>query len=274
MGPLTPTLERIPIEELYPNRSQPRGKITDEELASIAQSIKKNGILQPIVARRAEKGYEIIAGERRWLAAKSIGLSHVPVIVRAANDQQMLELALVENVQREDLNPIDRGRAYDQLCQSFGLKPDEVAERLGEDRTTVINYMRILELPPAVRDWIAGGKVSMGHARSLVGIEDESFQVQLAKEIIERQMSVRAVEERVRAAKKASETSGNGKAKQEKQSSAHVRYMERRFEEVLKTRVAIREGKKKGSGRIIIEFFSLDDFQRIADTLGVRREER
>jgi ParB family chromosome partitioning protein len=274
----------VAVDALTPNPFQPRDLINDDNIVSIATSIRRHGLLQPISARVVAGQYQIIAGERRWRAAKSIGMTHVPVIVRQAADQQMLELALIENLQREDLNAMDRGRAYRQFCTHFGLKPEEVADRLGEDRTTVVNYLRLLELAEPIRTMVAAGKLTMGHARCLLGVENETHRLRLAEAMVANELSVRAAEEIVRRGRALQagatvmalaeggallQSSGTRRGRLR---SAHLRDLEQRFERAVKTKVTIHEGRKRGSGRITIEYFSLDDFDRIAGMLGVEGE--
>jgi ParB family chromosome partitioning protein len=274
----------LSTEALRTNPFQPRNVITTDDVVSIAASIRQHGLLQPITARVLDGQYQIIAGERRWRAAKSIGMTTVPVIIREATDEQMLELALIENLQREDLNPIDRARAYRQFCTQFGLKQEEVADRLGEARTTVTNYLRLLELADPIRAMVAAGTLTMGHARCLLGVDNETHRLRLAEAIVANELSVRAAEEVVRRGKafQAGATDvaldGGGALLKSRGTrggrlrSAHLRDLEQRFERAVKTKVVIHEGRRKGSGRITIEYFSLDDFDRIAGMLGVEGE--
>jgi ParB family chromosome partitioning protein len=270
------------VAALSANPFQPRDIITDDDIVSIADSIRRHGLLQPISVRAVGERYQIIAGERRWRAAKSIGMTHVPVIVRQATDEQMLELALIENLQREDLNAMDRARAYRQFCTHFGLKPEEVADRLGEDRSTVLNYLRLLDLAEPIRVMVAAGKLSMGHARCLLGVENEVHRLRLAEAAVANELSVRAVEEVVRrgkvflAAGATNVALAGGDAllqssgtRRGRLRSAHLQDLEQRFERAVKTKVSIHEGRKRGSGRITIEYYTLDDFDRIAGKLGV-----
>lgn len=276
----------VATEALSPNPYQPRDVITDDDIVSISDSIRRHGLLQPIAVRVAAGGrYQIIAGERRWRAATSIGMTHVPVIVRQATDEQMLELALIENLQREDLNAMDRARAYRQFCTHFGLKPEEVADRLGEDRSTVQNYLRLLDLAEPIRAMVAAGKLSMGHARCLLGEVNEVHRLRLAEAIVANELSVRAVEEIVRRGKAYLGAGATGVApagadallksppgrgtQRGRLRSAHLQDLEQRFERAVKTKVTIHEGRKRGSGRITIEYYTLDDFDRIATKLGV-----
>lgn len=258
------------IDSLQPNPFQPRSNTSSNDILSLSRSIERNGMLQPISVRPLGDRYEIIAGERRWRAALSLGLSHVPVIVRDASDEQMLELALIENIQRQDLNAIDRARAYRRFCDTFGLKAEDVAERVGEDRSTVANYVRLLELPDEVQEMVAKEDIAMGHARCLLGIADSSRQIQLANAVVGNRLSVRALEELVRRER----TRGSGDADTMRTAvraiSPHLADIQRRFEETIRTKVVIKEGKRKGTGRIVIEYHSLDEFDRLASMLGVR----
>jgi len=260
---------------LEPNPFQPRNTITNDEVLRLAESIRHSGLLQPLTARLVSGRYQLITGERRWRAVQSLGMRHVPVIVREASDEQMLELALIENIQREDLNPIDRANAYQRFCTRFGLRPEDVAQRVSEDRTTVVNYIRLLDLPESLQALVAAGQLSMGHARCLLGVKESSRRQELAESVARNELSVRALEELVRREKTRGSVTGHGSAEPPDSSRLnrpHIRDMERRFEEALKTKVSIHEGKRKGTGRITIEYYSFDDFERVAAALDVRLE--
>ncbi len=262
----------LPVASLQPNPFQPRDNTSFENVSSLAASIELSGLLQPVAVRSKAGRYEIIAGERRWRAAESLGMTEIPVIIRDASDEQMLELALVENVQREDLNAIERAKAYSRLCSRFGRKPEQIGACLGEDRTTVINYLRLLDLPESIQSLVGQSRLSMGHARCLLGVSDEGRRLQLAEAAANNQLSVRALEEIVRREKTRRGESRHKGGKREEAVSAHLRDLQQRFEEVVKTKVRIQEGKRKGTGRIVIEYYSLDDFDRIARILGVAAE--
>lgn len=266
-----PVQTSLALDALVPNPFQPRSEANQAEIESLAASIKHSGMLQPISVRFHNGRYEIIAGERRWHAARQCGMTAVPVSIRKATDEQMLELALVENLQRQDLNAIDRARAYQEFCQRFNLPVDELAIRLAEDRSTVANYIRLLDLPRDVQAMVSKGDLSMGQARAIVAVRDPAKQLELAKAATSKQLSVRAVEELVRNLQKSDNSRRDG-ARSGDRATAHVRDLERRFEEALKTRVSIKEGRRKGSGRLVIEYFSIDDFDRIAEALGVALE--
>ena len=259
----------IPLHSIRPNAFQPRGPITEEDLDTLVQSIRKNGVLQPILVRRVEEGYEIIAGERRWRASKSVGTVTIPSVVRDANDEQMLELALIENIQREDLNAMERALAYRRFSTQFGLNADEVGRRTGEDRTTVTNYLRLLELSVPLQELVASGRLSMGHARCLLGVRSEARRMELATSAAQSELSVRALEKMVRQERQRDESSATDPPQEVRIRSPHLQDLERRFEEAMRTKVTIHEGKRKGTGRVVIEYQSLDDFDRIAERLGV-----
>lgn len=274
-GPQSTSVEAamVPVDSLTPNPHQPRVNMPQAELDQLAASIRTSGMIQPVIVRRNGPKLEIVAGERRWRAAKSIGMASLPVVIRHASDEQMLEWALVENIQREDLNPVDRAQAYREFCDRFRMSAEQVASRLGEDRTTVVNYIRILDLPQPVKDLLVAKKISMGHARSLLGIKDDAAKLRLAEAAARNELSVRALEE---IARRDRSLAGAGEAKALQASTrlrnAHVKDLERKFEAAVKTRVHIFEGKRRGTGRIVMEYFSLADFERIADMLGVELE--
>lgn len=262
---------RLRVDQLRPNAFQPRKEIDPADLKSLADSITQSGLIQPIVVRPVAKGvYEIIAGERRWRAAPMAGLSEIPVVIREATDEQMLELALVENIFRSDLNPIDRAFAYRRYCNEFNLSAEEVAEKLGEDRSTVSNYLRLLELPQEVKDWVIAGKLSMGHARCLLGIRSASDLVGAARHAIERDLSVRAIEKLVRERAAARESAGKAGRGGKEVKRPQIRALEEAFIQALGTKVEIAESRRKGSGKLTIHYYSLDDFDRVAERLGVK----
>lgn len=265
----------VPVGSLTPNPHQPRMNMPQAELDQLATSIRTSGMIQPVIVRRNGSKLEIVAGERRWRAAKLIGMSTIPVVIRSASDEQMLEWALVENIQREDLNPVDRAQAYREFCDRFRMSAEQVASRVGEDRTTVVNYIRILDLPQPVKDLLVAKKISMGHARSLLGIKNDAIKLRLAEAAARNELSVRALEEIARRDRElmdeARERASNPPVSP-RLRTAHVKDLERKFEAAVKTRVQIFEGKRRGTGRIVMEYFSLADFERIADMLGVELE--
>lgn len=260
----------LAVDILKPNPYQPRSVMDDRALSALVASIRKSGILQPITVRIRDGRHEIIAGERRWTAAKACGLATVPVIVREADDEQMLELALIENIQREELNPIDRAKAYKRFCTRFNMRAEDLADRLAEDRSTIANYMRMLDLSPSIQELIAAGRLGMGHGRCLLGMAEPRRREELAFRAVEADWSVRTLELEVRKEKSPAPLPGGSTTKNSSSKvSAHLRDLQHRFEHTLKTKVTIVEGRRKGSGRIMIEYYTLDDFDRIASALGV-----
>ena len=189
------------VDQIFPNEHQPRHHFEDARLDELAQSIKANGVIQPIVVRKVDGGYRIIAGERRWRAAQRAGLTRVPIVIKdvaPGRDAQLLEMALIENIQREDLNPIDQAAAYERLSSDFRMTQEEIAAAVGKDRSSVANHIRLLKLPDEVRAEVASGRLSMGHARALIAIGDEGSQRRIAREVIARDLSVRETEAMVK----------------------------------------------------------------------------
>ena len=254
------------IDRLQPNEFQPRGAMDDAKLQELAASIKANGVIQPIVVRRAGDRFQIIAGERRWRAAKLAGLSRVPIAVRdvnAGSERSVLEMALIENIQREDLNPIDEALAYRRLAEEFHLKQEDIASAVGKDRASVANYLRLLKLPEDVRGDVASGRLSMGHARALLSLPAEADQRRVARDIVARNLSVRETESLVK--KSLDEPASPREAPAPKAVDVHTRAAEDKLKLLLGTRVRIvRSGTR---GRIEIDFNSEDELIRIYDRL-------
>ena len=250
----------LDIDLLEPNRFQPRQIFLEAGLEELAQSIRAHGFIQPIVVRRAGERYQIIAGERRWRAAQRLGLSRVPVAIKSVSDESLLEVSLIENIQRENLNPIEEANAYLRLSQEFGLTQEEVAQRTGKDRSTVTNFLRLLKLPGEVQQMVLEGLLSMGHARAILAMEGDKEQRALAKRAVENGWSVRQVE-RVIAANKAPILS-----QEKKQVDPNVRAATEAMERSLGTRVRIVEKGKKG--RIEIDYYSQEELQRLYERLA------
>jgi len=276
---------RVPLDCVAPNPNQPRRSISEKGIASLAGSIKRNGIIQPIVIRpiggtsatgmagpdhsQSTVKYELIAGERRLRAARVAGLSDVPAILRDATEEQLLELALVENIHREDLNAIDRAIAYGQFRDQFGLAAEQIGERVGEDRTTVTNYLRLLDLPSEIQDMVASDLLSMGHARGLAGLRSSDEQIKLAEHTVRKGLSVRALEESVRKLRAPAKTASAGGGQGKLNKRPLIRDLERRFTQILKTKVTIQERRAKNTGQIVIEYHSIDEFEGICERLGI-----
>src|SRR3954464_12889463 len=249
----------IDSDLLRPNKFQPRTRMDDERIEDLAQSIRVNGIIQPIVVRKVEQGYEIIAGERRWRAAQRAGLLKVPVVVRDIPEDRLLAVALIENIQRENLNPIEEAVAYRRLSDEFHLTQEQIAEAVGKDRSSVANFVRLLRLPQEVRANVASNALSMGHARALLSLADEAAQLRVARDVVSRNLSVRETEAMV---KKAASPEA---ARPEPKPDVHTRAAEDKLRMALGTRVHInRRGK---GGRIEIEFVSEDELHRLYERL-------
>lgn len=256
------TIVKITLVE--PNREQPRKNFDEDALQELADSIKQFGLLQPILVQDRKDHYEIIAGERRWRAAKLAGLKEVPVIIRNLTEQEIVEISLIENIQRENLNPIEEAQAYKKLLTEFNLKQDEVAERVSKSRTAVTNSMRLLKLCDEVQQMVIDEMISTGHARALLAIEDEEQQYTIAQRIFDEKMSVRDVEKLVRNINKPKVE----KVKAEKNKNLEYIYQNtaEKIKESLGTKVSI-SAKENGSGKIEIEFFSHEDFDRLIELI-------
>src|SRR5690349_7812052 len=264
-------LDELPLSSISPNRFQPRGHFDEEALSQLADSIREVGVLQPVLVRPTGEGqYELIAGERRWRAARRVGLQTIPALVRETDDAAALEQALVENVHRDNLNPLEEAAAYQQLIEDFGLTHDEVAARVGRSRATVTNTLRLMQLPPAIQKAVQEGKLSIGHARALLGTPDRAFQEQLAKQIVADDLSVRATEDAVRD----HQGEGNGSAPAGGAASADATTpagrklrppglveLEELLGDHLETRVTISMGSARG--KVVVEFSTLEDLERI-----------
>jgi ParB family transcriptional regulator, chromosome partitioning protein len=251
----------VDLDLLDPNRFQPRLQLDEARLEELAQSIRVNGVIQPILVRRANGRYEIIAGERRWRAAQRAGLLKIPVVVRDVPDDRLLQVALIENIQRENLNPIDEALAYQRLIREFRLNQEGVADAVGKDRSSVANYLRLLNLSDAVKPLVASGALAMGHARALLGIEDAARQAHAARTVVEKSLSVRETEALVRRLAKPA----TGRAAGAPRSDVHTRQAEEKMKLSLGTRVHIvRKGR---GGRIEIEFVSEDELHRLYERL-------
>jgi ParB family transcriptional regulator, chromosome partitioning protein len=252
----------VDTDLLRPNRVQPRTNMDDDRIEELSRSIRANGIIQPIVVRKVDQGYEIIAGERRWRAAQRAGLLKVPIVVRDIPEERLLEVALIENIQREDLNPIEQAVAYRRLADDFHRTQEQIADAVGKDRSSIANYVRLLRLPQEVRAHVASNALSMGHARALLALNDEHAQLRVARDIIARNLSVRETEALV---KKDAEPAAEKAAAP---TDVHIRAAEDKLRLALGTRVRIvRKGK---GGRIEIDFTSEDELQRVYELLTER----
>ena len=254
----------VKLSKIEPNREQPRKSFNEEQLAELADSIKRFGVLQPLLVQKKKDIYEIIAGERRWRAAKLAGLKEVPVVIREYSPQQAMEIALIENVQRENLNPIEEALAYQKLMQEFQLKQEEIAERVSKNRTTITNSMRLLNLTKEVQQMLVDGRITSGHARALLAVEDPAAQLELARKIEQERLSVRETEKAVKLL---------GREKKEKKKAAEdealelaVKDLEERMKSVMGTKVNINR-KDRSKGKIEIEYYSEAELERIVQLI-------
>ncbi len=267
---LRESLKEINIDSISPNPYQARTVWDQQELEDLAQSIKENGVIQPIIVRPAAGGYELIAGERRFRASKLASLKTIPALVRQATDRQLLELALIENIHRTDLNPIERAKCYQGYLTTFSLTQAEAAQRLGEDRSVIANYLRLLDLPNEIKQMLAKRQLTMGHARAIIALPTDEMRRKLANRAMAGRLSVREVERLVRKYL-------TGKSEPKKTvipKPAHIIDLEGKLCTQLGTKVTIETRKNCNRGKIIIEFHSLDEFDRITEKIGLETLER
>ena len=262
-GDKSSALLEIPVVTIRANTNQPRSNFDEETLAALTASVREVGVLQPVLVRTVGEGsYELIAGERRWRAAKRAGLQTIPAIVRDVSDHQSVEQALVENLHREDLNPLEEAGAYQQLIEDFGLTHEQLSVRVGKSRAAITNTLRLFQLPPAVQKLVGEGQLSAGHARALLGTPDRAFQESLARKAVAEQMSVRAVEDAVKQRNElGGATSGAIANRHAKLRPPGVLELEELLSSHLDTRVKVDLGAKRG--RVVIEFATLEDLERI-----------
>jgi ParB family chromosome partitioning protein len=254
-------LQELPIGAIRPNPYQPRDRFDEEGLGALADSIREVGLLQPVLVRPAGDGFELIAGERRWRAARRAGLAAIPAIVRATDDRKALEQALVENLQRDDLNPLEEAAAYQQMIEDFSMTHEQVATSVGKSRAAVTNTLRLLQLPPSIQRALRDEQLSMGHARALLGTPDRAFQEALARRTISEDLSVRAVEDAVRARNDGHDP-GAARATATRMRPPGLLELEELLSDHLETRVKLRLGAG-GKGTATIDFAGLDDLERI-----------
>jgi ParB family chromosome partitioning protein len=267
-------IQMVSLDQIIPTPLQPRTVFRDDNLKELADSIKEHGIIQPLICRKSGDKFELIAGERRWRAAQMVGLPSAQVIVRTASDQEVLESALVENLQREDLNPIEEAQAFAKLAREFGLRQEEIAEKVGKSRAAVANSMRLLDLDEEVRSWLCQGRITVGHAKVLLSLKGHLEQKLLAAEIIKRSLTVRAAEKLV-----ANQFVKNGSVKPTRGQTSSapamlapaIQHLQNRLQQHLATQVTLRHAEKRGS--IEIEYYGTDDLHRLLDAFGVPPEE-
>lgn len=248
----------IDIESIKPNSDQPRSSFPETELDELTQSIRMNGVVQPVIVRKLGNGYQLVAGERRWRAAQKAELRKIPAIIREISDDKMLEIALIENIQRQELNPVEESRAYRKLVDELGLTQAEVAKRVGKTRTFVANYLRLLNLPKPILAKLGDGALSVGHAKALLSIEDSQRQKELASSIIKKGLSVRQAETAAKRPRRRKDSNRIGK-----DVDPNIRKAETKLRRTLGTQVKIVPAASGKSGRIVIEYYGIEDLDRI-----------
>ena len=251
------------IDEISPNRFQPRKYFDDDKLEELITSIRDNGVLQPIVVQKVEAGYELVVGERRWRASKKAGLKKIPAVIREVTDAQALELAIIENIHRQDLNPIEEADAYARLADEFALTQEMIAKRVGKSRTAVANTLRLLKLSRNIKEDLISGKISMGHARALLGLDNAGQMEALRKEIFKQDLTVRQTESRVSRLK---QSVSKKPVSLVSKKNIFIKDLEKEFERRLGTKVDIKPAKK--GGKLVVTYYSDDDLDRIKDLIG------
>ncbi len=265
-------IQQVALGDIIPTPLQPRSEFRGERLQELIDSIRVHGIIQPLIVRKRGEKFELIAGERRWRAAKEVGLQEAPVIVRTASDQDVLELALIENLQREDLNPIEEAQAFSRLAKEFGLKQEEIAQKVGKSRAAIANSMRLLELAAEVQSWLMQGRISVGHAKVLLSIKSHEEQTLIAHLIVKHNHTVRAAEKLV-----AKHLSDQGMQRATRGGSATrslspaLLHLQNRLQQHLATRVTLEHGEKRG--QIEIEYYGADDLHRILNLVGLANDD-
>jgi ParB family chromosome partitioning protein len=266
-------VQHISLSEIIPTPLQPRTEFRGERLQELIESIKVHGIIQPLIVRQRNAKFELIAGERRWRAAKEVGLTEAPVIVRTASDQEVLELALIENLQREDLNPIEEALAFARLAREFGLKQEEIAQKVGKSRASVANSMRLLELHPHIQSWLTQNRISVGHAKVLLSLKAQDEQLLIAESILRHHYTVRATEKLVAShfAKQGTPKPTRGSCSPSHQTPPAIQHLQHRLQQHLATHVLLHHSEKRG--RLEIEYYGMDDLQRLLAILGLPADE-
>jgi ParB family chromosome partitioning protein len=251
------------IDRIVPHKEQPRRTFKDETLKELAQSIKEKGIIQPVIVTRSDDGlFTLIAGERRWRAAKLLGMTTIPALIKDVASEEIFELALIENIQREDLNPIETAEAFQRLMNDFEMTQDDLSSKVGKDRATISNYVRLLKLPSPVRGWVSDGLLSVGHAKAILQIKNEQNQIDLSQKIIKKGLSVRETE------KIATKTEQPHKKAKETPKDPEIRDLEQRLTSSLGAKVLIHHRKKDKRGRIEIQYHDLDELDRLLAILS------
>ncbi len=265
-----PDYQELPITEIDPNPDQPRKRFNDRDIDELARSLTSVGLIEPVVVRKIKDRYQLISGERRWRACQQAGFKKIPAVIKKLNDTQALEMGIIENIQREDLNPIEEARAYEQLMSLTGMKASAIADKVGKDRTTITNLIRLLKLPEQILQLIEEGQIKAGQARPLLGLGDKAMMYQLAKKIVIQGWSARRVEDEIaRITDPAGVKTKTGK-KVAGRKDANVKALEEKIRKQYMAKVQV-EHTRKGGGRISIHYGNLDDLDRILGLLGVKQ---
>ena len=259
---VTQTRELL-IDEISPNRFQPRKYFDDDKLEELVTSIRENGILQPVVVQKSETGYELVAGERRWRASKKAGLKKIPAMIREVSDTKALELAIIENIHRQDLNPIEEAEAYKRLAEEFSLTQEMIAKKVGKSRAAIANILRVLNLSRNIQENLISGKLSMGHARALLGLDNTGQMEAMCQEILKQGLTVRQTESKVNRLKKPEILK---LASSMKKKNIFIRDLEKELERKLGTKVEV--SPKKTGGKLVVSYYSDDDLERIQNLIG------
>lgn len=254
----------LKVSDIRPSPLQARREFDEEKLEELARSIAAHGVLQPVVVRSVIGGYELVAGERRWRACRAAGLETIPAVIRELSDREMMEIALIENLQREDLNPLEEALAFRTLIEEFGLTQEELSGRIGKSRSHIANTMRLLNLPQEIQEHVSRGTISMGHARALLGLEDPDKQREACRTVVEKRLSVRETEALVR---RLAAGTKRREGRRKRQREPYITALETTLQETLGTKVQILPGKRKG--KIEIEYYTDEDLERICRILGV-----
>ena len=260
-------IRNMKISKIVPNKSQPRDYFDPDDMQQLVESVRDNGVLQPIIVRPVNNGHEIVAGERRWRAANQLGLKEVPVVVKSLKKEKAMEIALVENLQRADLNPMEKAQAYQNLIKKYGLTQEKVAQKLRIDRSSVANVVRLLDLPGEVQSCVSRGTVSMGHARALLGAGSATVMEKVCRRVVNEGLSVRQVETIISQIKKSGEPVTNREKLPASAKSATILDVEDRLRKALKTKVSLKE--KKGRGKLVVEFYNNTQLEHILGVLGI-----
>lgn len=255
-----PTEIKLKLTEIEPNREQPRKVFDEDALLELSESIRQYGVIEPLVVQKRDDYYEIIAGERRWRAAKLAGIKEVPVVIKDYSEQEIVEISLIENIQREDLNPIEEAQAYERLSKEFGLKQDEIAEKVSKSRSAITNSMRLLKLDSRVQQMLVDDMISSGHARALLAVEDMDEQYSIAQSIFDHNLNVRDTEKLIK-------NYGKAPKQQQKKNDFIYKDIENKLKEKMKTKVVIKN-KDNNKGKIEIDYYSMEDLERIIDLLN------